>query len=95
MATRLIKAFLAGVDRGVAAVLIGLVRVYQWTLSPWLGPRCRFAPSCSEYAITAIRRYGPLRGGWLGLKRILRCHPWGATGYDPVPDDSGNEGRAR
>lgn len=95
MATRLSKAFLAGVDRGVAAVLIGLVRVYQWTISPWLGPRCRFAPSCSEYAITAIRRYGPLRGGWLGLKRILRCHPWGATGYDPVPDDSGNEGRAR
>lgn len=95
MATRLINAILAGIGGALTAVLVGLVRVYQWTISPWLGPRCRFAPTCSEYAIRAVRRHGPIRGSWLALRRVLRCHPWGATGYDPVPDDAGNEGRAQ
>jgi putative membrane protein insertion efficiency factor len=72
--------------RGLAAAMVALIRLYQWTLSPWLGPRCRFVPSCSEYAAAAIRRFGPWRGGWLASRRVLRCHPWGATGYDPVPD---------
>jgi putative membrane protein insertion efficiency factor len=72
----------------MAAILIALVRSYQWAISPWLGPRCRFDPTCSSYAITAIERFGALRGGWLALKRILRCHPWGGTGYDPVPEAS-------
>jgi putative membrane protein insertion efficiency factor len=67
-------------------VLMGLIRVYQWTLSPLLGPRCRFYPSCSCYAHTAIERYGAVRGTWIGAKRLLRCHPFAEGGYDPVPD---------
>ena len=67
------------------AALIAPIRLYQWTLSPLLGVNCRYAPSCSAYAVEAIATHGALRGGWLGLKRILRCHPWGGSGYDPVP----------
>jgi putative membrane protein insertion efficiency factor len=77
----------------MASILIALVRAYQWTISPWLGPRCRFDPTCSHYMITAVERFGALRGGWLGLKRILRCHPWGGTGYDPVPEASARDSR--
>ena len=72
----------------MASILIAVVRGYQWAISPWLGPRCRFDPTCSHYAIAAIERFGALHGGWLALKRILRCHPWGGTGYDPVPEAS-------
>jgi uncharacterized protein len=68
-----------------AAILIGLIRAYQWLLSPWLGTNCRHLPSCSSYAIEAIARFGPLAGGWLALKRIARCRPRGTSGYDPVP----------
>lgn len=75
-----------GPSRVLGATLIGLVRVYQWTLSSWLPPRCRYQPSCSDYAIGALRRFGPVRGGWLATRRILRCHPWGGSGYDPVPE---------
>ncbi|MBX7106004.1 MAG: membrane protein insertion efficiency factor YidD [Gemmataceae bacterium] len=64
-------------------ILIGLVRVYQWTLSPLLPRACRFQPSCSEYFIEAVQKYGPIAGGWRGLKRVARCHPWHAGGYDP------------
>ncbi len=67
-------------------VLMLLIRMYQLALSPLLGPRCRFYPSCSCYAHAAIERHGALRGGWLGLKRLLRCHPFADGGYDPVPD---------
>ncbi len=66
-------------------LLIALVRFYQYAISPWLGRRCRYFPSCSEYAVEAVRKYGALRGGWLGAKRICRCHPWHPGGYDPVP----------
>ena len=66
-----------------------LIRIYQWTLSPMLGPKCRFYPSCSHYALEAIHRFGVLRGGWLAAKRIGRCHPWHPGGYDPVPAHSG------
>jgi putative membrane protein insertion efficiency factor len=62
-----------------------LIRVYQWTLSPMLGARCRFYPSCSCYAHEAIARHGALAGTWLAAKRLLRCHPFSAGGYDPVP----------
>jgi putative membrane protein insertion efficiency factor len=64
---------------------IGLIKVYQTIISPWMGPSCRYTPTCSQYGIEAIKKYGPLKGGWLTIKRILRCHPWGGHGHDPVP----------
>ena len=66
--------------------LIALVRVYQLLVSPWLGGNCRFQPTCSSYAIEALRAHGALRGSRLALRRIARCHPWGKSGFDPVPD---------
>ncbi len=69
----------------VMKVMIGCVRVYQYTLSPLLGPRCRFWPSCSSYTIEAIQVHGPLKGGWMALKRIVKCHPGNPGGMDPVP----------
>ena len=72
----------------LSALLIAPIRVYQWTLSPLLGVNCRYAPSCSEYAAEAIAAHGPLRGLWLAARRISRCHPWGGSGYDPVPSAS-------
>jgi len=71
----------------VRRALIGLVRAYQYLVSPFLGVHCRFYPSCASYAHEAIDRHGSLRGGWLALRRILRCHPFSPGGYDPVPDD--------
>lgn len=65
--------------------MIGAIRFYQRAVSPLLGPSCRFTPTCSEFAVGAIDRYGALSGGWLAFKRILRCHPFGGQGYDPVP----------
>lgn len=69
----------------IARLLIVLARLWQIGPSRVLPPSCRYAPSCSAYAIEAVERYGPLRGGMLALRRILRCHPWGSSGYDPVP----------
>jgi putative membrane protein insertion efficiency factor len=69
----------------LAYIAKGLVKVYQYGISPILPGSCRYSPSCSAYAIEAIDRFGALKGCWLGLKRILRCHPWGGSGYDPVP----------
>jgi uncharacterized protein len=66
-------------------LLIGLIRVYQWTLSPLLGPACRFEPSCSNYAVACLSTFGPMRGSWLAVKRIARCHPYHPGGYDPPP----------
>jgi putative membrane protein insertion efficiency factor len=70
-------------DRAGAALLIGLVVVYQRTLSPLIGRNCRFEPTCSEYFRLAVTRYGAVRGGLRGLARICRCHPWTAGGFDP------------
>ena len=64
---------------------IALIRVYQMLISPLLGPKCRFTPTCSQYGIQALKKYGLIKGGWLTLKRIARCHPWGGHGYDPLP----------
>jgi len=69
----------------VSALLRGMIRLYQLFLSPLIGPRCRYWPSCSEYAAEAIAIHGPARGLWLALGRLLRCHPWGGSGVDPVP----------
>jgi uncharacterized protein len=66
-------------------ILMAAIRVYQWTVSPLLGPCCRFHPSCSCYTHEAIERHGAIRGLWLGVRRLLRCHPFVEGGYDPVP----------
>ncbi|MCE1169902.1 membrane protein insertion efficiency factor YidD [Azovibrio restrictus] len=66
-------------------ILIFFLRIYQYAISPFLGRNCRFYPSCSEYAVEAVQKYGALRGGWMGLKRVCRCHPWNPGGVDPVP----------
>ena len=73
-------------ERPLVALLLLLIQGYRRWLSPLLGPRCRFIPSCSAYGLEAIRRHGPWRGSWLTLKRLLRCHPFTPCGCDPVPD---------
>jgi putative membrane protein insertion efficiency factor len=74
----------------IKAICIGLIRFYQWTISPILGAHCRHTPSCSQYTLEAIREWGVFKGIGLGIKRIARCHPWGTSGYDPVPQRSEN-----
>lgn len=69
----------------IRRLLLLLIRIYQWTLSPLLGPVCRFEPSCSRYTATCIERFGALRGSWLGIRRVCRCHPFHPGGYDPPP----------
>ncbi|MCI5833879.1 MAG: membrane protein insertion efficiency factor YidD [Prevotella sp.] len=71
--------------RLLSLILILPIRFYQLSISPLFPPSCRFTPTCSQYAIEAIRRHGPLKGLWLALRRLSRCHPWGGSGYDPVP----------
>lgn len=73
----------------LARILIGVVRLYQLAVSPWMPGACRYTPTCSSYAIDAIDGHGPVRGSWLAMKRLARCHPWGGYGYDPVPSTSG------
>jgi len=64
---------------------IMIIKLYQWIISPWLGSKCRYTPTCSHYGIEALKKYGPIKGIWLTVKRISKCHPWGGQGYDPVP----------
>ena len=64
---------------------IALIKIYQWVISPILGPKCRFTPTCSTYSIQAFKKHGVFKGMWLTVRRISRCHPWGGSGYDPVP----------
>lgn len=68
----------------LALPFILLIRFYQLVVSPWIGPKCRFTPTCSQYGIEALKKYGPLKGLWLTIKRVSRCHPWGGSGFDPV-----------
>lgn len=82
---RLLKKLLQGVKCLVQCVFLALIFFYQKCISPLFPSTCRFVPTCSQYAVEAIRKYGPFKGGWLALKRISRCHPWGGSGYDPVP----------
>lgn len=71
--------------RWLALPVIFLVRCYQYVISPWLGQRCRFSPSCSNYALESLRRHGAVKGSKLAICRIAKCHPWHPGGYDPVP----------
>lgn len=70
--------------KGLVVMLTGMVRFYQLFISPLSPPSCRYQPTCSHYMIEAIRKHGPIKGTWMGIKRISRCHPWGGSGYDPV-----------
>lgn len=71
--------------KALGFILILLIRFYQVAISPWLGSRCRYTPTCSAYGLEAIRKYGAFKGTWLAMRRIGRCHPWGGHGHDPVP----------
>ena len=82
---------MAAIGRVLAWPLRVLVQAYRYLISPWLGVNCRYAPSCSEYAIEALNKHGAFRGTALAAKRIARCHPWGGSGYDPVPDPNGKD----
>ncbi len=71
--------------KGIRIVFIGVIRFYQYTISPYFVPTCRYTPTCSEYSIQAIRKHGLLKGIGYSVKRLFSCHPWGGSGYDPVP----------
>lgn len=73
------------IRKGVSAVFVVLIRIYQYAISPFFPAACRYTPTCSAYAVEAIQLHGPFKGGWLAIKRIGSCHPWGGSGYDPVP----------
>ncbi|MBV1867649.1 MAG: membrane protein insertion efficiency factor YidD [Marinosulfonomonas sp.] len=76
----------------LAAKILSLpVRAYRLLLSPWVGNSCRYQPTCSAYALDALEQHGAIRGSWLAAKRIARCHPWGKSGFDPVPDNQRDE----
>lgn len=81
------------ISRGLAAGFLAIVRAYRLLVSPLLGARCRYQPTCSAYAEESLKRYGGVVGGWLALKRIARCHPWGGSGYDPLPELAEQERR--
>ncbi|KAA0591729.1 putative membrane protein insertion efficiency factor [Azospirillum lipoferum] len=77
----------------LAHLLRALVYLYRWTLSPFVGWQCRFQPTCSCYAIESLEKHGAIRGGWLTVRRLGRCHPWGGAGWDPVPDPGAPQAR--
>jgi putative membrane protein insertion efficiency factor len=79
------RSILKWIGTGISLILIVPVKIYQWTISPMLPGSCRYVPTCSQYAIEALRVHGPIKGLLLGTKRIFSCHPWGWHGYDPVP----------
>ena len=79
------RKFVSVCKRVAAWPLLLLVKFYQYCISPYTPPSCRYTPTCSQYAVEALKKYGPIKGGWLTIKRLARCHPWGGSGYDPVP----------
>ncbi len=87
----LLRRAAAAIERAVVLVLLGLIRLYQWTLSPFVGRSCRFQPTCSRYFAEALRVHGLFRGFALGVRRLGRCHPLGGHGYDPVPPAPGQD----
>lgn len=88
------KPAIAAVSTLLSGVAVAVIRLYQWTVRPLIGPRCRFVPHCSDYAIEAYERHGPAVGSWLTAKRLGRCHPWCKGGLDPVPESFGGACRA-
>ena len=82
---------LDAIGKLLAWPLLALVWLYRMLISPWLGATCRYEPTCSQYALEALREHGAFRGSWLAAKRIGRCHPWGGHGYDPVPGKKGDD----
>jgi len=73
------------ISKTIGSIFIFFIRIYQVGISPWLPSTCRYSPTCSQYGLEAIKKYGAFKGGWLTLKRVLSCNPWGGHGYDPVP----------
>ena len=82
---KVLKAIIHGVSWVLVSLLLLPIWFYQKAISPYTPPSCRFTPTCSEYARQALLKHGPIKGWWLAIKRISRCHPWGGSGYDPVP----------
>ena len=82
---RLIAAIWQGIRKTLELFFIILIRFYQGAISPFFPPSCRYTPTCSQYGVEAIKKHGPFKGGWYTIKRIASCHPWGGSGYDPVP----------
>jgi putative membrane protein insertion efficiency factor len=74
------------IKSGIAGIMMAMVKLYKHLISPWTPSACRHIPTCSTYAIQALQAHGPIKGGWLSLKRLSKCHPWGTEGYDPVPE---------
>ena len=83
--TNPVRTIFTFIRRGLTTVLIYPIRLYQRYISPLTPPACRFTPTCSQYAVEALQKHGPIKGLYLAVRRILRCHPWGGSGYDPVP----------
>lgn len=73
------------IREALSAFIIAVIKLYQWIISPLIGPKCRYTPTCSQYGIQALQKHGLAKGIWLTIKRVGRCHPWGGHGYDPVP----------
>ena len=82
---KVLKAIIHGISWVLVSLLLPPIWFYQKAISPYTPPSCRFTPTCSEYARQALLKHGPIKGLWLAIKRISRCHPWGGSGYDPVP----------
>ncbi len=82
---------LTWVKKVFSFIFLVLIRFYQYVISPFTSASCRYTPTCSQYAAKAIQVHGPFRGGWMALRRISSCHPWGGSGYDPVPPAKGKE----